>query len=143
VAWDRAQARNQKDCTALVSAELGTKRTCPSCAARFYDLLKNPIVCPRCGVSFVAEALLPSKGEAPAAVHKVREPVPVAEEAEVGDVELVSLEDVDEGGDEEGEDVEIGGGEIGGDEVFLEEEEEEGNVSGIIGGGKGSGEEEP
>ena len=127
----------------MVSAELGTKRTCPSCAARFYDLLKNPIVCPRCGVAFVAEALLPSKGEQPAAVHKVREPVPVAEEAEAGDVELVSLEDVDEGGDEEGEDVAIGGGEIGGDEVFLEEEEEEGNVSGIIGGGKGAGEEEP
>jgi uncharacterized protein (TIGR02300 family) len=134
---------NQKDFTALVSAELGTKRTCPSCAARFYDLLRNPIVCPKCGVTFVAEALLPSKGEQPAAVHKVREPVPVVEEPEAGDVELVSLEDVDEGGDDEGEDVEIGGGEIGGDEVFLEEEEEEGNVSGIIGGGKAGGEEEP
>jgi uncharacterized protein (TIGR02300 family) len=126
----------------LVSAELGTKRTCPSCAARFYDLLKNPIVCPKCGVTFVAEALLPSKGEHAAPVHKVREPV-VADEAEEADVELVSLEDVDEGGDDEAEDVEIGGGEIEGDEVFLEEEEEEGNVSGIIGGGKAAGEEEP
>ncbi|MFO1088815.1 MAG: TIGR02300 family protein [Hyphomicrobiales bacterium] len=124
----------------MVSAELGTKRTCPSCAARFYDLLKNPIVCPKCGVSFVAEALLPSKGEHAPVVHKVREPV-VAEETEEADIELVSLEDVDEGGEEEGEDVEIGGSDAG-DEVFLEEEEEEGNVSGIIGGGKG-GEEEP
>ena len=50
----------------MVKAELGTKRTCPSCATRFYDLLKNPIVCPKCGANFVAASVLPSKGDMPA-----------------------------------------------------------------------------
>lgn len=41
----------------LVKADLGTKRACPSCAARFYDLTKRPIECPKCGFSFEPEAL--------------------------------------------------------------------------------------
>ena len=92
----------------MVSAELGTKRSCPSCGTRFYDLLKNPIICPNCGVSFVAEALLPSKGEHAGPIAKVREAV--VEHVEPDDVELVSLEDVEEGGDEAAdiEDVDIG-----------------------------------
>ena len=41
----------------LVKADLGTKRACPSCGARFYDLSKRPIECPKCGFSFEPEAL--------------------------------------------------------------------------------------
>jgi len=33
----------------VVKATWGTKRTCQSCAARFYDLNKSPIKCPKCG----------------------------------------------------------------------------------------------
>ena len=33
----------------MVKASWGTKRTCQSCAARFYDLNKGPIKCPKCG----------------------------------------------------------------------------------------------
>lgn len=29
--------------------EWGLKRTCTTCAARFYDLGKDPILCPKCG----------------------------------------------------------------------------------------------
>ncbi|MGE0660792.1 MAG: TIGR02300 family protein [Reyranellaceae bacterium] len=29
--------------------EWGVKRTCQSCAVRFYDLKRTPIVCPKCG----------------------------------------------------------------------------------------------
>lgn len=29
--------------------ELGTKRVCADCGAKFYDLNKNPMVCPKCG----------------------------------------------------------------------------------------------
>jgi uncharacterized protein (TIGR02300 family) len=36
--------------------ELGTKRACRNCGARFYDLLKNPIVCPKCSTVFVLAA---------------------------------------------------------------------------------------
>src|SRR3974390_1867815 len=41
----------------LVKADLGTKRICPSCGARFYDLQKRPIECPKCAFSFEPEAL--------------------------------------------------------------------------------------
>lgn len=30
--------------------ELGQKMTCADCAARFYDLNRTPILCPKCGV---------------------------------------------------------------------------------------------
>ena len=73
----------------MVKAELGTKRTCPSCAARFYDLMRNPIVCPKCNANFVAASVLPSKGDMPAmapapkprvveVADDVIEPIPLA-----------------------------------------------------------------
>lgn len=53
----------------LVKADLGTKRACPSCAARFYDLSKRPIECPKCGFSFEPEALYKQRrGRQPDAV---------------------------------------------------------------------------
>jgi uncharacterized protein (TIGR02300 family) len=33
----------------MTKPELGTKRLCARCGARFYDLLHSPIVCPKCG----------------------------------------------------------------------------------------------
>lgn len=33
----------------MTKPELGTKRQCASCGARFYDLLHSPITCPKCG----------------------------------------------------------------------------------------------
>jgi uncharacterized protein (TIGR02300 family) len=123
----------------VVTAELGTKRTCPSCAARFYDLMKSPIVCPKCGQTFIAEALLPSKGGAPAVPRPRPVPEPVVEP--VPDVELVSLEEAEPAADDEaaatadidlGEEVQVEGEE---DDVFFEaEEEDEAAVPDIIGG---------
>ncbi len=34
-------------------AEWGIKRTCRSCAARFYDLRRSPAVCPKCQTEYV------------------------------------------------------------------------------------------
>ena len=45
----------------MVKASWGTKRTCQNCAARFYDLMKSPIQCPKCGTTFTAEVLLPGE----------------------------------------------------------------------------------
>jgi uncharacterized protein (TIGR02300 family) len=140
----------------LVNAELGTKRTCPNCAARFYDLLKNPMECPKCGTSFVAAPILPSKGDYPSAAPppKPREKVEV-EPRETADVELISLEDVEEDGKDDDEtagieDVDLGEEETADaeeDDSFLVVEEEEGdNVSGLLDSGPGGakeGEEEP
>ncbi len=129
----------------MVDAELGTKRTCPSCGARFYDFGKLPIVCPSCEESFIIEAILPSKNDQAT-------PVPVAKPAEAADdsaaqsddVEIVSLEDAEapdtEGDDETAgiEDVDLGDDDVLGDEdddTFLEEDEDDGaNVSDIVTG---------
>src|SRR4029453_1569332 len=32
----------------VAKPELGTKRLCTNCSAKFYDLNKDPIVCPKC-----------------------------------------------------------------------------------------------
>ena len=122
----------------MVKPELGTKRTCPSCAARFYDLMKNPITCPKCATAFVAEQVLPSKGDGPSSAPRPR-PQPEPELAKP-EVELVSLEEAEPPADDEtaaiedvdlGEEVAVEGGE---EDVFLEEEEEDGPaVPDIIG----------
>lgn len=33
----------------MAKPEWGKKRSCPSCGSKFYDLRKDPIVCPSCG----------------------------------------------------------------------------------------------
>ena len=40
----------------LEKAKRGTKRVCPECNTRFYDLLRESIPCPSCGFQFVAAA---------------------------------------------------------------------------------------
>jgi len=36
----------------VTKLEWGTKRACQSCNARFYDMRRNPITCPKCGEAF-------------------------------------------------------------------------------------------
>jgi uncharacterized protein (TIGR02300 family) len=136
----------------VVKAELGTKRTCPSCAARFYDLLKSPIVCPKCGANFVPASILPSKGDMPAMAPAPKPREVESDDIVSSDVELVSLEDAeapDVADDDETagiEDVDLGeeaGADEAEDDTFLVEEEEEGdNMSGLLDtGGKEEDEE--
>ncbi len=50
----------------MVKPEWGTKRTCPKCATRFYDLSKDdPVTCIECGVSWYPEPVLKSKQPLP------------------------------------------------------------------------------
>jgi len=74
----------------LVKADLGTKRACPSCNARFYDLTKRPIECPKCGFSYEPEALFKQRRSR------------VAEPAGAGTVAAQESEDEEE--DDEDED---------------------------------------
>ena len=39
----------------MAKPELGTKRVCVSCGAKFYDLTHTPAVCPKCGTEQPAE----------------------------------------------------------------------------------------
>jgi uncharacterized protein (TIGR02300 family) len=42
--------------------EWGVKRVCPSCSTRFYDLQRDPMICPSCSHSFSLESLNAGKG---------------------------------------------------------------------------------
>jgi uncharacterized protein (TIGR02300 family) len=85
----------------MVKPEWGTKRTCPKCSTRFYDLGKdNPVHCINCATDFMPEPVLKSKQpmafEAPAAV--VKEP---EKDAELEAEELAVDEDAEVSADEE------------------------------------------
>ncbi len=126
----------------MAKPELGTKRLCASCGAKFYDLSKDPIVCPKCETVFHPVVMTRRGGEAARA--PVAPLVPEAVEApEAAEVELVSLEEADaeaEGGKKgaavEGEDeVEVADDDAADDATFLETDEDEGDdVTDIIGG---------
>ena len=123
----------------MAKPDLGTKRLCAGCGAKFYDLNRTPIVCPKCETEFVPVVVAPrTRPDTP----KAAPVAPVATEAvvpETADAEFVSLEDAEaeeQGGKkaaaaegEEGEDLE--------DAAFIEEQEEAGSadVSDIIGEG--------
>src|SRR5262245_47289039 len=122
----------------------GTKRVCPSCGARFYDLNRTPIVCPVCQSVYQVTPPPTRRGDRaqPVETRKVGEERE-ADAPVLAGPEIISLEDAEEGttdvpaeGDEEIVDLGEDGAEIpaGDDEnAFLEEEEEgEADVSGIV-----------
>ena len=45
--------------------ERGIKRICQECGALYYDLQKDPIICPKCGAEFDPEAILKSRRTRP------------------------------------------------------------------------------
>ena len=50
----------------MVKPEWGTKRTCPKCSTRFYDLGSDePVTCIECGNAWVPEPVLKSKQPMP------------------------------------------------------------------------------
>ena len=91
----------------MVKPEWGTKRTCPKCGTRFYDLGKDdPIHCINCGVAWQAEPVLKSKQPLPFEAAKVEVEVE-KEDTDLAD-ELVA--DVDEDAEENPDDeVDLGG----------------------------------
>jgi uncharacterized protein (TIGR02300 family) len=89
--------------------EWGTKRTCQSCAAHFYDLRKDTIICPKCGATYDPEAVLKSRRgrvvEKLTPVKVVEPVVPEVEvEAEAEDIGAAEEEEVIEDTSELGED---------------------------------------
>jgi uncharacterized protein (TIGR02300 family) len=110
-------------------AERGAKRTCqnPECGSRFYDLNRDPIVCPICQTVF--------KVDAPPAEALAAAP---AQEARAAKRPAAKPEETLIEGDEdalpaiEGDDEAVAAEE---DETFLEAEEEDGSdMTNIIGG---------
>jgi|SRR5580658_2868685 uncharacterized protein (TIGR02300 family) len=114
----------------VANPEWGTKRICQSCGTKFYDLQRDPIVCPKCQTEFDPEAFLKTRRARPAAVaDKEQAPAPVAA-AEAGDLEIEDAEALDDeeevapagdAGDEEDEDLIEDASELGEDEDDMAE----------------------
>ena len=93
----------------MVKAEWGTKRTCPKCATRFYDLGKDdPVTCINCGVNWEPEPVLKSKQPLPFDAPKKEAVAPEKEDADLAadDLDLDVDEDAEENPDDE---VDLGG----------------------------------
>jgi len=93
----------------MVKPEWGTKRTCPKCATRFYDLGKDePVQCIECGNVWTPEAVLKSKQPLP--FEEVAQKAAPGTEAETtADDDLDIDIDVDEGEGSPDNDVDLGG----------------------------------
>jgi uncharacterized protein (TIGR02300 family) len=112
----------------MTKQELGTKRMCTHCGAKFYDLHYSPITCPKCGTIFEIAPMSSRFGSGPA-------PAPVPEgEAEMpasNEVRFSSLGDAEatEGEEDtvEGDDASLN------DPALIEEiEEDEAEVIDVI-----------
>ncbi len=73
--------------------ELGLKRVCVACGARFYDLQKTPAVCPKCGTEQPAEAPRARRAGGNVVEDKRPKKPPVADDT---DVEVEAAEDESE-----------------------------------------------
>ena len=58
----------------MAKPALGTKRVCAGCAAKFYDLGKDPIVCPVCETVYVIAKPAPARGGRTYAPRSVYDP---------------------------------------------------------------------
>jgi uncharacterized protein (TIGR02300 family) len=78
----------------MAKPELGTKRVCVSCGAKFFDLMKQPATCPRCGTEQPAEQPRLKRAGGNVAEEKRRPkpaPVPGLEDADA-EVEVTEEE---------------------------------------------------
>ena len=105
----------------VAKPELGAKRLCQACGAKYYDLMRDPIVCPKCGATFVAVALVSSaaalraaKAEAARAkAAKAADDLADKPEEADEDLDTISLDEADD---------EVAGA---GDKVIVAEDEDE------------------
>lgn len=140
----------------MTKPELGTKRLCANCGAKFYDLSKTPIVCPKCATVF--HVAVPTSRARPAEAAAAAAPIvrPPVKEVEIEapetpETEFVSLEEADaeskgtgkapaaEGAEAE-EEIEMD--ESIEDAAFIEQQEEgDEDVTDIVGEGREDEEE--
>ncbi len=114
----------------MAKPELGTKRQCQNCGAKFFDLNKDPIVCPKCATVFQG---------APRARAAVKEEEEDVELAAPPGVDVVSLEEVEAAEEKVAETaidavIEDDPAEAADDPFLEEEEEDDDDVTNLIDG---------
>ena len=130
-------------------AARGTKRLCESCDNKFYDLNRDPIICPICGSVFQVEGALSKVDHIAESDDDADDIIDVPEGAEIvgldeveaeenSDIKVIedeeNLADIDDNDDIP---------DAADDDTFLEEDDEDNpDMSGIIGGQISSSDEE-
>lgn len=77
----------------MAKPEWGVKRTCQSCGARFYDMQRTPIICPKCSSVVEPEVVLKTRrSSAPSAEPKIVAPVVNTDEVELDAEEIEAVE---------------------------------------------------
>ena len=127
--FTRRLHQSLRDQQHVAKPELGSKRQCQNCGAKFFDLGRDPILCPKCGTVFQVTAASRAQARGAAADD---------EAAPEAAAELVPLEDADAADSKAvaavEDDIEIEDDDSA-DETFLaEEEEEDDDVAGLIDG---------
>ena len=112
----------------MARPELGTKRVCEDCGAKFYDLNRDPITCPKCGTIFEMEKPaqpVVAEVEEPEEEEAVVEADANTDDDDDEEAEVISLEDADaeQASDIETPDVDDDDGDDA--DVFLDDEEDE------------------
>jgi len=123
----------------VTSDKRGTKRQCLNCGMKYYDLNRDPILCPGCQTPYVdptaqdsSQSKAPEDKDSDLLDQNSTQSVEIDPGAKIADAEIVSFEDVeiisdqDDASVEEIPDVE-GVDDIGGevDNVFVETDEDE------------------
>jgi uncharacterized protein (TIGR02300 family) len=113
----------------------GTKRSCDACEVRFYDLARDPIICPACGAQHTPEVRLAIEPQRAGTYStktawrskSFKRPgptLPVEADPEVIAPEAAVVDDADAT-----EEVVDAGPE---DDIVLEQEPDDGDVSGLV-----------
>ena len=109
----------------MVKAEWGTKRSCPKCGTRFYDLGKeDPVTCIECGVAWDPEPVLKSKQPMPFEQVSVAAPSAAAPDADLGAEDLALPDEDEEPSADDEVDLSTGDDDLG---VETQNEDEENN----------------
>ena len=94
----------------MAKPEWGTKRSCPKCAERFYDLGKDePVTCIECGEEWYPEPVLKSKQPIPFEEADKKKEGEADGDLAGEDDELKDIENIDDDDDSPDNDVDLGG----------------------------------
>jgi uncharacterized protein (TIGR02300 family) len=111
----------------------GIKRVCDACQVRFYDLLRDPIVCPSCGAQQTPMVQLEVGRRAPAAGktgwrQHIKKPSPVLPDADAE----IAVRREDAAGEELETATEDAAEAVADDDIVLEHEPDDADVSGLV-----------
>lgn len=90
-----------------IRIERGVKRRCGTCEAPFYDMLRYPIRCPKCGAAFVVAATAarksPARGRPKARTAGIRQQEKAIDAGKTADLEKDGEEDEEDDAEAEEE----------------------------------------